>query len=191
MSKANPMIINKSSDFIGVRVKGEWWDDFEEYDPHTGLLLRKWSTLPKTNVKMDKVAELMAALMANEAVLISGGILQHAQGRGDGLWNEPTIPAVTTSDLTLVDEAGRKVPSSIVFLDLTDTPVAVVTSKIRISTTLLTTDLVGVTIREQALFGGDATATIDSGFIINVIRHAPIFKSGAAQLTRNIKLTFS
>lgn len=191
MSKANPMIIHRSSDFIGVRIKGEWWDDFEEYDPNTGLLLRKWSTPPKTNIKMDRVAELMAALMANETVLISGGILQHAQGRGDGLWNEPTIPAVTTSDLTLVDEAGRKVPSSIVFLDLTDTPVAVVTNKIRISTTLLTTDLVGVTIREQALFGGDATVTIDSGFIINVIRHAPIFKGGSSQLTRNIKLTFS
>ena len=191
MSKANPTIVHNSSAFIGVRIKGEWWDDWEEYNPDTGLLLRKWSTEPQSNVRMDKVIELMAALMKNETVLISGGILQHAQGRGDGLWVEPTIPAVNTADLTLLDEAGRKAPTAIVFLDGADLPTGVVTEKIRISTTYLTTDLVGETLREQALFGGDATAAVDSGFIINTIRHGAIFKSGAAQLTRNIKLTFS
>lgn len=184
------IIQDEATDCCQLRIKGEWWDEWWEPTGRNGGLVLVHETAPKTNTKMDAVAILIAALFANDGSL-TGGILQHAQGRGDGSWNEPTIPAVTTSDTTLLDEAGRKSPTSIVFLDAFDVPTVTRTNVIRISTTYLTTDLAGQTLREQGLFGGDATATIDTGIIINVIRHAPIYKSGAAQLIRNIKLTIT
>jgi hypothetical protein len=166
--------------------KGEWWDEIWEKDS-SGILRLVHVTPVKKNAKMDSAAILMAALMANDVTQM--GILQHAQGRGDAGWGG-SPPAVSTSDTTLFDEAGRLAPDSIVFLDLFDTPVAGPTNIIKISTTYDETELVGETLREQALFGGTATAAADSGIIINVIRHAPFFK-GAFSLIRNIKLTFS
>lgn len=167
---------------------GEWWDDYRYIDPHTGQVTKEYSTPVKRNVKMDGALLLIAALLKGEAGI--SGLLYHAQGRGDGAWTDPP-PAVSTSDTTLLDEAGRKTPTSIVFLDGADMPTATITNVLRVSTTLLTSDLVGETLREQALFGGDATAAVDTGIILNLIRHAPIFKSGAFELTRNIKLTLT
>lgn len=48
----------------------------------------------------------------------------------------------------------------------------------------------GIDIREQGLFGGDATTTLDSGFMIDNIRHAKIFKDDSIQLIRFIRLSF-
>jgi len=137
---------------------------------------------------MDSVAILFAALMANDPT--QGGILYHAQGRGDAGWGA-TPPAINTADTTLFDEAGRNVPDSIVYLDPLDVVVAGPTNVIRVRTVYALADLAGETLREQALFGGSATAALDSGIIINGIRHDGIFKSGAIQLARVIKLTFS
>lgn len=177
-----------SKDTQKLQIKGEWWDEVYKQDPETGQLVLDYVTEVRTNTKMDAVAVLMAALMANDPT--QGGILYHAQGRGDAGWGA-VPPAVNTADTTLFDEAYRKVPDSIVFLDPSDVVVPGPTNVIRIRTVYGLAELAGETLREQALFGGDATATTDSGIIINTIRHDGIFKSGAVQLARNVKLTFS
>jgi len=171
-----------------VKIKGEWWDEIYEPDPLTGEMVLVHTTPVRINTKMDSVAILMAALMANDPA--HGGILYHAQGRGDGGWG-PSPPAVNTADTTLFDEAGRNPPSSIVFLDPFDVVVAGPTNVIRVRTVYGLADLAGETLREQALFGGTATVAVDSGLIINVLRGPGIFKSGAIQLARNVKLTYS
>lgn len=177
------------SDKCQLNIVGEWWDEMYSRNPDGSLKL-EWKSPVRFNTKMDNVAILIAALMSNSGS-ITGGILQHAQGIGDAVWVEPTIPAVNTADTTLLSEAGRKAVTSFTFLDGADLPTVTLTSKILVSTTYLEADLAGVTIREQALFGGDATAAVDTGIIVNIIRHHPLFKSGAAILTRNIKITFS
>jgi len=176
-----------SENEIRPSIRGDWWDEIWERDA-AGVPQLVRVTNVRKNTKMDLSATLMAALMANDVG--NSGILQHAQGRGDGGWGV-TPPAVTTSDTTLFDEAGRNPPDSIVFLDAFDIVVAGPTNIIRIRTTYGEAELVGETLREQGLFGGTASATANSGIIINVIRHAPLFKSGAFSLIRNIKLTFS
>lgn len=171
-----------------VKIKGEWWDEIYEPDRQTGEMVLVHTTPIRTNTKMDSVAVLMAALMANDPAY--GGILYHAQGRGDPGWGA-TPPAINTADTTLFDEAGRNPPSSILYLDPLDVVVVGPTNVIQVRTVYGLADLAGETLREQALFGGTATAAIDSGLIINGIRHDGIFKSGAIQLARNVKLTYS
>lgn len=167
--------------------RGEWWDEYWTVAPD-GSLRCDHVTPVRRNTKMNASATLFAALAANDPG--QSGILKHAQGRGDVGWGG-TPPAVNPADTTLFDEIDRKTPDSIVYLDLFDVVVAGPTNIIRVRTTYGLADLAGEDLREQALFGGTATATIDSGIIINVIRHAPLFKSGAVQLVRNVKLTFS
>ncbi len=46
----------------------------------------------------------------------------------------------------------------------------------------------GVQIREQGLFGGDATSIKDSGLMINAINHPKIFKDATIRIIRRIAL---
>lgn len=62
---------------------------------------------------------------------------------------------------------------------------------IQVRTTYDYTDLVGVTIREQGLFGGNATGTANSGYMFNAIRQVARFKSGAIKLVRSVVLALS
>jgi len=169
-----------------VSIEGWWWDEF--YVRKNGKLVLDHVTDQRRNTRMDGAVTLMAALFANAAGI--SGVLYHAQGRGDAGWGA-SPPAVTTSDTTLFDEILRKLPDSVVFLDGSDNVVAGPTNIIRVRTTYIETEMAGETIREQALFGGDATALAGSGYIVNTIRADGIGKSGAVQLIRNIKLIFS
>lgn len=172
---------------IRPRFKGLWWDEHWKKDAH-GVYRKVFESAPLPNAQMDVSIVLTAALFGNAAGF--SGILQHAQGRGDPGWGV-TPPAISTSDTTLFDELGRKTPDSILFLDPLDVVVAGPTNKFRVTTTYLEADFAGETIREQALFGGDATATIDSGYMVNGIRSQPRFKGGDFQLIRKIVLEFS
>jgi hypothetical protein len=175
-------------DSVNIKIKGVWWDEWWEPNEN-GILVCTEITRRRSNTKMDNAALLVSALFAKESGI--DGILQHAQGLGDGLWGG-SPPAVTTSDTTLLDEVGRAAPDSIVFLTGPGGGVSGTrTTTIKISTTYGLGVLAGETLREQGLFGGDATNTPDSGIIIDVIRHGPIYKSGGASLVRNIELTFS
>jgi hypothetical protein len=74
-----------------------------------------------------------------------------------------------------------------------DEPVAPppLTDKIEIKTVFSFGDGTdGFYIREQGLFGGDATAAVDSGVMINALRHPPIWKDSTVKIVRYIQLDF-
>jgi len=48
----------------------------------------------------------------------------------------------------------------------------------------------GFDMREQGLFGGTATATLDSGIMINALRHPPMYKDHTIKIVRYIQLDF-
>ena len=175
------------SDKLRIKIKGTWWDEFHRRDEHGRLVLVE-RTPPMSNDQMDVSLILMSGLLKNEGTF-TGGILYQAQGLGDSAWSTP--PAVVTSDTTLVNEHERRAPDSIVYLDGSDVPTLTKTAKLLVSTVYGESELVGVTIREQALFGGDATGTTDSGQILNQIKHTPRFKSAGLTWTRKIKLELS
>lgn len=74
-----------------------------------------------------------------------------------------------------------------------DEPVAppTITDKIEIKTVFSFGDGTdGMDIREQGLFGGDATSAVDSGVMINALRHPPIYKDSTVKIVRYIQLDF-
>lgn len=170
-----------------LRVKGEWWDEF--WEERNGVLVKVHETEKRLNTQMNSFAQVMVAAFCQNDATILGGFQYHAQGNGDAGWGA-TPPAVNTADTTLFAETLRKVPDSIDFLDLSDVPQVGRSPRVRVRTTYALAEMAGETIREQAVFGGDATAAAGSGLICNVIRHSGIFKSGAVQLIRNVKFTF-
>lgn len=171
------------------RVTGLWWDEIHEREPDGSLRLVR-ITPKRHNDRMDSFWLLVARLLKNDGDLVArGGILQHAQGVGDEDWEDPDIPEIDVTDTALVSEAGRKAPASIVYLDEDDLPSDEPTLKLRITTIYLEDELADTVIREQALFGGDATSVVDSGIMLNGIRHDPLPKGGGQVLTRKVDLT--
>lgn len=136
---------------------------------------------------------LLAGLMKNE-ITFTGGILQHAQGTGLPAW-DVTLPTPLFSQTQLVNEYYRKAPDSISYVDSMGVPVLVITNSILIRTTLDFNeanggDNLGRFIREQGLFGGTATPTLNSGYMADAINHKARFKDSTVKIIRFIRFIF-
>ena len=183
-----PKIVKEKVRF-GLR--GEWRDQVITKDPETGEERLIEDTGWKSNQIVTNVQPLLAGLMSNE-VSFTGGILFHAQGRGNPSW-DVTLPTPSFSETSLRDEFFRKEPDSITFIDETsDEPAGsgVYTRVIRVKTIIDFNEANGEIIREQGLYGGTATAATDSGLLANLIFHEARFKNDTIKIIRFIQLTF-
>lgn len=130
------------------------------------------------------MTKLLAGLLKNDPTF-NGGILFHAQGRGDPIF-DVQLPTPSFSETALRDEYFRKAPDSIGYLKDDGSPAdpGEVTSRILIQTTLDFGEANGEFIREQGLYGGPATAALDSGLLANLIFHRARFKDGTVKIGR-------
>ena len=188
MSDSNQKIVEEKVR-TQVAILGEFWDTIIKKDPDGKEVIvevREW----KKNLIVNTIGPLLAALMANESVQISGGIQWHAIGHGDASW-DLGLPPANAADTTLYDEHYRKIPDSIVYLNDLNVVTPTMTHKIEITTTYDFSDSgADGSIREQGLFGGNATVSTDSGYMIDVIRHVEIFKDPTIKIIRKIRLSF-
>lgn len=172
-------------------IKGEWRDQVIKKDPETGEERLIEDTGWKSNQIVTNVQPLLAGLMAN-AVSFTGGILFHAQGRGNASF-DVTLPTPSFSETSLRDEFFRKEPDSITFIDeTTGNPAGpgIFTRVIRVKTSIDFDEANGEIIREHGLYGGTATSIQDSGLLANLIFHAARFKDNSIKLIRFVQLTF-
>jgi hypothetical protein len=142
---------------------------------------------------VEGMVKLIAALMKNQVGL--QGMLFHAQGTGETTWDTAGIPTPGWSDVALTHEYFRKAPDSIVFLDETGNPTPTPTNRLLVQTTLDFADAngddgLGRNIRCQGMFGGDATSTLDSGFMLDEINHTKRWKDSSVKIVRFIKFIF-
>lgn len=172
------------------KIKGVFKDEIWKKDGN-GVPYLDQVTDPTENLIVTAASQLLAGLMLNESTF-TGGILQHAQGEGFVAW-DTLLPDPTLGQTQLNVELARIAPDSIVYLDGASLPTLTITNTIQIKTTydfLTPSALNGKFIREQGLFGGDATGTINSGFMIDAINHVKIFKDSSIRIVRFIDLTF-
>ena len=164
-------------------------------------LIDKNGNVKKHEIKNNQVQltalKLIASLLKNQANTL--GIQYIALGTGDATWdllpnNKPN--PMPNSDIKLTTEVFRKsIPTSdIVFVDptaafgqgaISQTP----TTRLRI-TTQIEANEANTTLREFALFGGNATVMQDSGFMLNWVAHPLIEKTDDVVLNRMIELDF-
>jgi len=170
---------------VSVGMEGIWWDKIHTLQDDGSIIITE--TEKVHNTIMDSVANLIAGLLKNETTF-TGGILYHALSRGNSAWDtSPTPPSPDKSNTTLLDEYFRKAPDLIEYIDGTGNPTLTITNRIRIKTTFDFSEANGEWIREQGIFGGDATTGLDSGHIVNTIRHSRIRKEDNVKLERFIQ----
>lgn len=140
------------------------------------------------NTVVNDCSRLIASLMKGQ----SGykGITYWAVGAGAGSWDNSNPPEPSIADTKLSNETFRKAisASDITFLDSSDNPTASITNKLQISITFTESEANGE-LREFGLYGGNATATKDSGIMINRKTHGLIYKTSGMRLERVIRIT--
>ncbi len=167
---------------------GEWQDKITNVE--TGEV----TVLPwQRNLVVNTIGNLIAARFFGNT---GGGdaddkpISYWAIGSGNPSWDTvPGIPSVT--DTILVAEFARKLitPSEMTYLDAGDLPTVSNTNKLQIILTFGTSEANG-TWREFGIFGGNATAVLDTGLMINHKIHGSITKTVAIAIERTIRFTF-
>lgn len=139
------------------------------------------------NTVVDNCSVLIAGLMKGAL----SGVQYFAVGAGSSSWNNASLPSPSTSDTKLLAETYRKAINSadVIYIDDDNEPSANPTNRIQITVTFDESEANGE-LRELAIFGGNATATKDSGLMLNRKIHALIYKTSGMKLERIIRFTF-
>ena len=135
---------------------------------------------------------LLSGLMANEASF-TAGISYMALGHGEAAWDVSGPPDPDDEDLTLYDEYFRKVVDSIIYIDDSGNQISLgklTTHRIQIQCTYDFGEAIG-SIREIATFGGDATSSVDSGYISSLYRKIETYKESDDQIIYKCRLRFN
>lgn len=164
-------------------------------------LIDKNGNVKKHEIKNNQVQltalKLISSLFKNQANTL--GIQYIALGSGHPTWdllpnNKPN--PMPNSNTTLTTEVFRKaIPTTdIVFVDSTaafgqGAISQTATTRLRI-TTQIEANQANTSLREFALFGGNATGIQNSGFMINWVAHPLIQKTNDVVLNRMIELDF-
>jgi hypothetical protein len=141
------------------------------------------------NLVVNSVLKLIMCLLKNQSGY--SGIQYWAVGSGASSWDS-SMPSPDVNATRLTAEIGRvAIPSSeIVFLDSNNNVSSTPTNIIQITHTFGTADCNGVW-REFGIFGGNATATANSGLMINKRHHAVITKTSEMTVERIMRFTLS
>lgn len=140
------------------------------------------------NIIVDKIFTLMACLLKSPS---SASALYWANGIGDASWD--ATPYEENSGVSsLVNEIFRKQisASDISFITEAGVVTAGLTNRLQITTLFNYAESNG-DLREFALFGYNASATANSGIMINHKVHGRRSKDSEIQLERIIKLTIA
>lgn len=179
----------KSEEFIKIALVGEWRD--KHYDLQGNLVFDSgWNK----NQIQDTNATLLA-MWFRESLQGSPAITQGPQylALGNGLvgW-DATPPTLSRADTTLEAEFFRKIitASDIGYIDpVTKAASGSPTRAVEITITFTTSEA-NDTWREFGLFGGTATASADSGYMVNWVSHGRIDKDSTMTIVRTIRLIF-
>lgn len=166
-----------------MKIEGRWWDEIIQCGVRT-------LTPVKHNLVTVSGKVLLMAFLKNDPIGIVG-VLFHATGTGEATWEGGLVPPLET-DTQLVMEQKRVVPTSVFVTPLGDVssePTGIVRFKAEYKKDAFPGALY---LREQGLFGGPtAIEESNSGYLIDIIRHAQIYKTTDMILNRYIELEVS
>lgn len=165
--------------------KGQWQDTYHYVDGTTEVK-------PWTDNQIQDTYATFVTMLIKETVIgqpnVYGGVQYLALGTGLVGW-DTVAPTQARTDTTLTTETHRIsiVGSSITYVDPTTFVVSATPTRAQQFSVIIPNAIVG-DLREFALFGGDATATLDSGRMMSWVVHGKIEKTTLFSITRTYRL---
>lgn len=168
-------------ELTGLNVSGAIKDIIRHSDGR--IEEREWDH----NLVVTSVLKLITSLLKGD----STGIKYWAVGGGQSSWDTSTVNP-TLGETQLTAELGRKLisPANITFVDDNGSVSVNPTNKLHITLTFSESECNGVW-REFAIFGGNATASPNSGTMINKKHHSILTKTSAMSVERHMVFTFN
>ena len=141
------------------------------------------------NLVVTSILPLLASLLKKDSNFT--GLQYWAIGQGDSSW-DTTLPDPTVGDTQLVSELGRvAIPDTdVTYLDDNLSPSNTPTHILQIRHTFDENTLNG-TWREFGIFGGNASATLGSGIMLNHRNHARLDKTSEMIVERTMRFTLT
>lgn len=174
----------QTGDLSGVKMTGQSIDRIYK----NGVLVDE---IVGHNLVVNSFLNLVMCLLKQESGY--SGIQYWAVGSGDDTWDdEETLPAPNINATRLTAEIGRSqiASSDLAFLDSNYAVSTTPTNILQVSHTFGTDECNG-TWREFGIFGGNATATSNSGILINKRHHRVITKTEEMTIERIMRFTLS
>lgn len=139
------------------------------------------------NLVVNTCSTLIAGLMKGAM----SGVQYFAVGSGSSSWSNENLPSPEVGDVKLLNETFRKTITAgdVIFIDSENEESTVPTNRLQIKVTFNENEANGE-LRELGIFGGNATAIKDSGYMLNRKIHALIYKTSGMKLERIIRFTF-
>lgn len=140
------------------------------------------------NSVVDGLRVVLGALMKGEAGYNND--FYFCIGHGSDLWDVNGVPPVDRTDSSLTNEYYRVLydPSDIVYLDNLGQETESVSRVLKFTKTIPAGVADGA-IREFCISGGNATAELNSGIMLNRKNHAVVNKGSSDSWTRTITVT--
>jgi hypothetical protein len=144
------------------------------------------------NIVVDQVSKLIACLIKFETGY-NAGKLYWALGDGATSWDTTPYSPLNTN-VKLVNEVFRKEITSAnrYFVDASGNKLGagVISNRLQLDIIIDSGEANGFSLREFGIFGGNASATKDSGIQINHKAHARIDKVVGMSIERSVRFTF-
>lgn len=141
------------------------------------------------NLVVDSAGALMAGLFMGDNNFNYGNIYL-AYGTGSASWDalQDKGKSNETVDTTILEnEIFRKLPTTKTFITaLGGSSTNDRTEFVRLTYDFDDTEMVGETLREFGLFGGDATSALESGVLFDYVIHTAFYKDAEIKTFRRI-----
>lgn len=152
-----------------------------------------WHSRWRNNRIVAECGRLNAALMKGQPNI--AGILYWAVGTGNENWDE-NLPSTGSGAKQLTNEIKRlpAAPGKIVYLNGAGNPTGAITNRLQVTAEFTREDFEQEhtpRLREFGLFGGNATTSPNSGFMIDHVIHPRIDMHPDLKLTRSLRLNFA
>ena len=192
MKKENAFMNQQDSEIIGIKLQSEDLHNVHMTGEITDRIFKNGVLVEERvghNLVVNSFLKLVMALCKGEPGY--SGIQYWAIGSGDDSW-DASIPDPEINAVRLTSEFGRVAiaPSEVSFIDASGTTMQTPTNIIQIKHVFGPNDCNGKW-REFGIFGGDATATANSGIMINKKHHSVITKTNEMSIERTMKFTLS
>lgn len=179
------LFVTEQENGTGSGFKGEVFDTIYYAD---GRVEKREKSF---NIIVKDFNRLITAFLKGETGYTTGN-LYWAMGSGRTAWDTSAYTPVDTTDRLFTETYRKVIPAeNRYFVTELGQRSETITNRLQLDIALESAEANGLSFREFGIFGGNASATVNSGILINHKVHPRIDKTEGMRIERSVRFTFN